>query len=138
MKTIQTSSASFTYFPLERILRMTIQEGVEIELEDAIQNYETALTLTKGEKHLLLVDATATFYLSKEARAYSAELKPHAPIAMGVIVSSTANRLIGNFYINFNKPKVHTRLFSNEEEALSWLQEFLYLTEESVPIKKIR
>lgn len=129
MKTIQTKVATFSYNPTERLLHMTILEGAEIELENAIENYDAAYTLTGDTKHLLLVDAQANVYISKEARAYSAELKPNSPIAMAVIVTSTANRLIGNFYINFNKPKVPTKLFAAEDKALEWLNGFLYLTE---------
>ena len=137
MKTIQTKVATFSYNSNERLLRMTILEGAEIELENAIQNYETAQSLTSDTKHLLLVDAHANVYISKEARAYSAELKPNSPIAMAIVVTSTANRLIGNFYINFNKPKVPTKIFSTEDKAIEWLKGYLYLTElETVPNKK--
>jgi hypothetical protein len=137
MKTIQTKVAYFSYDSRSRILRMKLLEDASIEVEDAIQNYEAALSLTKGEKHLLLVDAQANVYISKETRVYSAQSKPNSPLAMALVVNSTANRLIGNFYINFNKPKVPTKLFSTEEKALKWLEEFLYLTAiEPVPSKK--
>ncbi|HSH67580.1 MAG TPA: hypothetical protein VLB84_17700 [Bacteroidia bacterium] len=137
MKSIQTKVAVISYDSNERLLRMTILEGAEIELENAIENYEAAQSLTNNTKHLLLVDAHANVYISKEARAYSAELKPNAPIAMAIVVTSTANRLIGNFYINFNKPKVPTKLFSTEEKAIEWLKDYLYLTElEHIPSKK--
>jgi hypothetical protein len=129
MKTIQTKVASFCYNPEERLLHMTIFEGAEIEVENVIENYEASYTLVNNTKYLLLVDAKANASLSKEARAYSAEPKPNSPIAMAIIVVSTANRLIGNFYINFNKPKVPTKLFSSEEKALEWLRGFLYMTE---------
>lgn len=137
MKTIHTKVASFSYNQSERLLHMTILEGAEIELENAIENYEAAQSLTGPTKHLLLVDAHSNVYISKEARAYSAELKPNSPIAMAVVVSSTANRLIGNFYINFNKPKVPTKLFSSDDKAIEWLKGFLYLTElDHIPSKK--
>jgi hypothetical protein len=137
MKTIQTKVAYFSYDSRSRILRMKILEDASIEVENAIQNYEAASSLTNGEKHLLLVDAQANVYISKETRIYSAQTKPNSPLAMALIVNSTANRLIGNFYINFNKPKVPTKLFPNEEKALRWLEEFLYLTElDPIPSKK--
>jgi len=127
MNIIHTKVAIFSYDSTERLLKMKILEGAEIELENAIENYEAAQSLVSNAKHLLLVDAREVFYVSKEARAYSAELKPNSPIAIAVIVASTANRLVGNFYINFNKPKVTTKLFSNQEKALEWLEEFFYL-----------
>ncbi|HRG53752.1 MAG TPA: hypothetical protein PLL00_13030 [Bacteroidia bacterium] len=129
MKTIHTKVATFSYNPNERLLHMKIMDGAEIELENAIENYEAAQLLVGGHKHLLLVDATSNVYISKEAKTYSAKQKPNSPVAMAVIATSTANRLVGNFYINFNKPTVPTKLFATEEKAIEWLKTFLYLTE---------
>lgn len=129
MKIIHTKVATFSYNSNERLLRMKIMEGAEIELENAVENYEAAQLLVEGHKHLLLVDATVNVYISKEAKTYAAKNKPNSPIAMAVIVTSTANRLIGNFYINVNKPSVPTKLFPTEDKAIEWLKDFLYLTE---------
>lgn len=139
MKTIQTKVATISYDPKSRIVRMKILDGAEIEVENAAENREAVFQLTSGEKHLLVVDArSVNVYVSKEARAYSAAFEAGGPcIAKAFVVNSTANRLIGNFYINFNKPKVATKLFSGEEKAVEWLKGFLYLTElEDVPSKK--
>jgi|SRR3954463_3256459 len=138
MKTIQTKVAIISYNTIERIVNMKILDGAEIELENAIQNEEAVKQLTNGEKHLLVVDARSIdVYVSKEARAYSANKPSDLCIAKAFIINSTANRLIGNFYINFNKPKAPTKLFSNEEKAVEWLKSFLYLTElENIPSKK--
>ena len=129
MKIIHTKVATFSFDASERLLYMKIHAGAEIELENAIENYDTAQLLVGGIKHLLLVDGRADVYLSKEAKIYSAQKKHNSPIAMAVIVSSTANRLLGNIYINFNKPEVPTKLFSTEEKAIEWLKEYYYLTE---------
>lgn len=139
MKTIQTKVAIIGYNTIERIVFMRILDGAEIELENAFQNQEAVRQLTNGEKHLLVVDARSVdVYVSKEARAFSAAFKENDPcIAKAFVINSTANRLIGNFYINFNKPKVPTKLFSTEEKAVEWLKSFLYLTElENLPTKK--
>lgn len=139
MKTIQTKTAIISFNSIERLVYMRILDGAEIELECALENQEAVKQLTNGDKHLLIVDARSiNVYVSKEARAFSAEFKKGDPcIAKAFIVNSTANRLIGNFYINFNKPAVPTKLFSNEEKATEWLKSFLYLTElENIPTKR--
>lgn len=139
MKTIQTKVAIISYNSIERIVYMKIMDGAEIELENAIQNQEAVKLLTNNEKHLLVVDARGVdVYVSKEARAFSAARDASAPcIAKAFIVNSTANRLIGNFYINFNKPKIPTRIFSTTEKAIEWLNSFLYLTElQNIPKKE--
>lgn len=131
MKTIQTKVAIISYNSIERIVYMKILDGAEIELENAIQNQDAVKQLTNNEKHLLVVDARGIdVYVSKDARTFSANRKAGDPcIAKAFIVNSTANRLIGNFYINFNKPNIPTKIFSSEEKAIEWLKSFLYLTE---------
>lgn len=39
------------------------------------------------------------------------------------VLDSLAKRLIINFYIKHNKPKVPTMTFSSEQEALTWLRQ---------------
>lgn len=139
MKTIQTKVAIISYNSFERIVYMKILDRAEIELENAIQNQEAVKQLTNNEKHLLVVDARGIdVYVSKEARTFSADRKAADPcIAKAFIVNSTANRLIGNFYINFNKPNIPTKLFSTVEKATEWLNSYLYLTElENIPKKR--
>ncbi|HEX8516555.1 MAG TPA: hypothetical protein VF868_10175 [Bacteroidia bacterium] len=131
MNKITTSTAEISYDSSTRILRLKILEGAEIELADALQNAEATRMLTKGAKYLVLVDGRVSVSVSREARTFSAQSKNDGKsIASAFIITSTANKLIGNFYINVNKPEVPTRIFSSEEKAVEWLNGFLYLTEE--------
>jgi hypothetical protein len=131
MNKIITRTAEITYEANTRILKLKILEGAEIELEDALQNHEASKILTKGDKFLVLVDARVSVSVSREARAYAAAPKEDdGSIASAFIITSTANKLIGNFYINVNKPEVPTKIFSTEEKAIEWLDSFLYQTEE--------
>jgi hypothetical protein len=129
MNKIITSTAEITYEANSRILKIKILEGAEIELADALQNHEASMMLTKGDRYLVLVDARVSVSVSREARAYAAGAKyGDQSIASAFIITSTANKLIGNFYINVNKPEVPTRIFSSEEKAIEWLEAFLYRT----------
>jgi hypothetical protein len=46
-------------------------------------------------------------------------------MADALLVGSTMMKLIATAYINFNKPKVPTRMFTSEEKAIAWLKTFL-------------
>jgi hypothetical protein len=61
-----------------------------------------------------------------EARLYQAreESNPYAS-AEAYVINSLAQKLIGNFYLKFNKPVRPTKFFHNMEEAAEWLKEFL-------------
>jgi hypothetical protein len=131
MNKIITRTAEISYTPENRILRIKILEGAEIELSDALQNLEATKLLTKNDRYLILVDGRVSLSISREARAFAAETKNDESIASAMIITSTANKLIGNFYINVNKPSIPTRIFSSEEKAIEWLSGFLYQTEET-------
>lgn len=131
MNKIVTRTAVISYDSLSRILRIKILDDSDIELADALQNYEATRILTKKDKYLVLVDGRVTLSVSREARAYAAQSKNDECIANAFVITSTANKLIGNFYINVNKPSVPTKIFSSEEKAIEWLETFLYKTETS-------
>lgn len=130
MKKVTTKTAEISYDSLSRILRIKIRPGAEIELADAIQNYKATKMLTNNDNYLVLVDGRVNLSVSREARSFASQIKTdEGRIAEAFIITSTANKLIGNFYINVNKPLVPTKIFSSEEKALEWLESFLYKTE---------
>lgn len=107
------------------ILRIHLLEGAEIGLEEARENQDLAQKLTAGRNHLALVFDSETFTVTPEARAFAAASNhSNRRIAMAYVTTSLANRLLGNFYIQFNKPIVPTRIFNSEISAHEWLLSF--------------
>jgi hypothetical protein len=132
MKKITTKTAEISYDSLSRLLRVKILPGAEIELDDAIQNFTATKMLTNNDNYLVLVDGRVSLSVSREARNFASQVKTdEGRIAEAFIITSTANKLLGNFYINVNKPTVPTKIFSSEEKALEWLESFLYKTEDN-------
>lgn len=135
MKKIITRTAEISYDSFSRILRIKLLPNAEIEVDDAMQNFDASKMLTQSDNYLVLVDGRVTASVSKEARIYSAKIRSNeARIAQAFIITSTANKLVGNFYINVNKPPIPTKIFSSEEKALEWLEGFLYKTEKKEQI----
>jgi hypothetical protein len=123
VETIENKTASITALD-HSIILYQLKEGSVIELEDSIAMYEETKRISGGKKYASLVDARATTTLTKEAREWSA--KPEIQknlIAQAIVVTSLANRLVGNFIITFHKPKAPTKLFSSMEKAKEWLIE---------------
>jgi hypothetical protein len=44
--------------------------------------------------------------------------------ANAMLVGSVLSEMIGNFFINLNKPDAPTKLFTNESDAVNWLLSF--------------
>lgn len=118
----------------EDIILYVLKDKSVIELEDSKKMYEETLRLMNGKKYAALIDARAETSLTKEAREWSQDHTLHKDlIAQAIIVTSLANRIVGNFIIKFHKPVAPTRLFSSREKALEWLHEKIA---ESKSVKK--
>lgn len=62
-------------------------------------------------------------FIDSKTRAYAAaQYRPHVAAA-AILIDSKISSYFANIFLKFSKPKFPTRLFTNEEEALNWLQE---------------
>ena len=60
---------------------------------------------------------------SREARAYyGSDAVNHVTCATALLVTSGISRALGNFFLGVTSPRVPTRLFGSEAEALEWLR----------------
>jgi hypothetical protein len=122
-KEVHTKTATFSIIE-EGILRIKILEGSEIDLAESKISHKVSLEMTDYKKFVALIDARANIIVSKEAREWGSS--PEAQenmLAQAILVNSLANKLIGNFIIQFHKPIAKTKLFSDELTALTWLRE---------------
>lgn len=123
MLSLETQTASISFLD-KNILLIKMKEGAEIDVEEATENFEAVLKLAEGRKYAVLVDACVPVQVTPDARMYGANIERQRDlIAQAIVVNTLANRLIGNFIINFNKPFAPTKLFSDNETALVWLNE---------------
>ena len=105
------------------ILVVRIKEGVEVDIEGVKENFKATFEMMEGRRCLAIIDARVIFNSTQEARDYAALNAPHFRIAEAALINSLAIRIITNFYINFNKPSVPTRMFTSMDEAIKWLKE---------------
>ncbi|MBI3509419.1 MAG: hypothetical protein HY064_02065 [Bacteroidetes bacterium] len=123
-KTVQHRTGTISL--IGDIYHFQINEGVEIELQDAIELVEIGTRLTKGLRVGALVDGRSGYTDTNEARKYFAEKTAQQQfLAVAVITRALPQRLLVNFYINVNQPNVPTKMFTDEESAMKWLREQL-------------
>ena len=83
-------------------------------------------SLCMGRRRPVLVDMTDVRSMNRDARMYYAGPETAAvECAAALLVGSPLTSVIGNFFLGLNKPLIPTRLFTREEEALTWLGSFL-------------
>jgi hypothetical protein len=70
-----------------------------------------------------LIDIRDMLFIDSKTRAYAAaQYRPHVA-ATAIVVESRMSSYFANLYLKFSRPKTPTRLFTNLEEAESWLRE---------------
>lgn len=105
---------------------------VEISWDSSIETIEVfhlkemqrvVAELGNGKKMPLLFQPHDFLHLSKEAGKFATtDEGTRYSLAIAVLVDNIAKKLLMNFFMKMNKPKVTTRSFSNKEEALMWLK----------------
>ncbi|GAB3663233.1 hypothetical protein GCM10028791_38560 [Echinicola sediminis] len=95
-----------------------------LHLEDAIENVEAVKMLAGGRRVPVLVDISQAKGASKESRDYFGSKKCfEVQSACALLVGSSLSELIGNFFLGLNKPLFPLEVFTEKEEALSWLKQ---------------
>ncbi len=77
------------------------------------------------EKTRVLVDMRAIKSISRDAREYYAnERTASIQRATALVIESPLSRVIANFFMGLNRPLTPTRMFTDVDEAIEWLQSF--------------
>ncbi len=108
------------------IMQIDAKETDEMFLEDFREIVDTIGVIGGGKKYPVLSVAKGYINIDKEARKYSAREEGNRfTLADAFVLQSLALMIIGNFYLKIDKPIRPTRMFSNTDNAVKWLQTFL-------------
>ncbi|MCW3085579.1 MAG: hypothetical protein JWP12_2945 [Bacteroidetes bacterium] len=80
-------------------------------------NYKKAPLLITFDEFAIPPVETRDFWAKKESCPYSS--------ADAYITATLGHKLMGNIYLQFNKPERPTKLFTKQEDAIDWLKTFL-------------
>lgn len=123
MEKIYTDIAELCYNKDNATLYIKILENVTIDIQKAKEFSESVNTITNGENHFTLVDATNYFFIDDEALKFMALPEVgKGKMAEAYYSSNLANRLTMHFFKVYYKPIYPMQLFRKEEEALKWLK----------------
>ncbi len=115
---IKLRSDGIMQFDLKPCNSFTINDLKEVNNAAAILGGGKAFPRLTHIKHFFNID--------KDLRAYAASEESNiTTLAAAFVVNLLPLKLVGNFYIAFNKPVRPTKLFSTEEKAVEWLKTFI-------------
>ena len=106
----------------ERIVAVRMGDLVQT-VEDARANFEACARLAAPDRKPLLADIRAARPLMPEVRRVYMGESLIAFTAMAMLVrASPLGRTMGNVYLKIARPKIPTKLFTQESKALAWLR----------------
>lgn len=101
-----------------------MKRGCEMDLADAKENIAAIHDVAERKRTLVFVDSRGVRWQSREAREYF--VSPEAArvtFAIALLVGSPVSRVLGNFFMRFEKHVFPTALFDDEDKAIRWLLE---------------
>jgi hypothetical protein len=114
---------SVAHLRSDGIIQVNFGDDVELDAKETMEIIAASGELSGGKKALVLNVAGKNTSATSGAREESASAEGcRFTIADAFVTKSLAQKLLGNFYLNFHKPGVPTKIFNNEEEAVAWLK----------------
>lgn len=105
------------------IVQVNFGDNVELDVKETKDILTALESINNGRKSLVVNIAGKNTTATREARNYSAtEEAGKFTLADAFVVNNLPQKLLGNFYLNFNKPFVNTKIFNKTEEAIVWLK----------------
>jgi len=107
------------------ILCARYANNLHMTLEVAKACVGSRVFFTKGKSYALLIDMKGIKSVTTEARKYMASVGALHVKAGALITGSQLNRTLGNIFLAIDKPPIPTKLFTDEQKARQWLQQYL-------------
>ena len=120
----EVSAAEIFSLEDKNIILVQLKDGADIELKEAkeiIAHVKALADPTKKTFGITKIGKGSS--ANNEARNYFANCKftVNHTAAMATVFNDLASRLLYNFYIRMNKPKIKNRGFSSIQSAVDWL-----------------
>jgi hypothetical protein len=110
----------------DNITRVVILPSDKDKAEDLQELIEAIIKLCKGELRPGIVDIRDLKIFSRDTRQYYRDKeRPRAANATAFLVESSLSKLFGNVLITLGKQLYPVKLFTSEDDAVTWLKEFL-------------
>lgn len=94
-------------------------------LEDIIKSFNDFKEIIGRRKVCVLLDITSSAEITREIRNYMAGELPEFVTAIALISKSAFGKMLASVFLSISSQPYPTKMFSNEKEALKWLQQYV-------------
>jgi hypothetical protein len=108
------------------IVQVTFNRNVTVDVPLQMLLLNLYNEITEKKKHPFLYEAFSGAKVTKEAKENAIRIESLGPgNAYAVVADSIAYQLIANFYVKVKKPVHPFKVFTNKEDAVKWLRNFV-------------
>lgn len=109
-----------------QIILNEILPGANIDVDEIIAIKKVNKELSNNKPYVILVKSGAFSTITAEARKLTASKEfAQNTKAKALLANNMGHKLIGSIYLKFDKPYIKTKMFTNETEAINWLEKQL-------------
>ena len=108
----------------DEILFFNYKKDINLNLATVKRVVADRIKVQEGLSYPVICDARGLKEADKEARDFLAKEGSELVIAVAIITGSPLTRFLFNFYVTINKPLTPTKMFMDQDQALSYLQEY--------------
>jgi len=109
---------------IDGILHATYLPGAIITIDLAKELIKKRMEYTQGVPYVSLVTYEGVRSVDKETRAYFAKEGAEGIVAAALLVNSVYTEFFGNMFLRITSTSIPSKLFTNKQEALKWLEQF--------------
>lgn len=96
--------------------------GAAVDVEEILKIKQANESLFLDQKYAVLAIASEFSTITRDAQALMASKAfVKNTVAKAILVQYLGQKIMGNFYLNFNKPHIKTKIFIDREKAIEWL-----------------
>lgn len=117
---------AFVFLRQDGVIQIDTKTTEEYSVEDAKEVTTIIQKIGKGKKFPVLMIVKNYMDVDKETRKfYGSKEATINKIAEAFVINSSALKIIANFYIRIEKPNIPSKIFTNTEDAITWLKTFM-------------
>ena len=121
LKTVRTGTMEAS-LRSDGVIQFVVPANTYVKLPGVVEAIEAIRECGSGKRYPLLIIAGKDATMDTAAMSYMAKKTAEtSTIALACHIESISQKLLGNFYLKFNKPVKPTRIFTKMEDALEWL-----------------
>lgn len=108
------------------IARIIYKADARVTIAEARENVDAVAKVVGGVHSPIFTDIRPISTIDRDSRQYFVgDEAGEVTSATALLVGSPISRVIGNFFIGLNRSQWPVRMFSEESEAMVWLEGFL-------------